>query len=184
MQYLFKNQQMNTGCTIWLTGYSGSGKSTISVELQKKLILKGLRSEILDGDVIRQNLSKGLTFTKEDRMENIRRIGFVAEILSRHNIFVIVSAISPYREVRDEIRSKIKNFIEVFVKCSIQECSRRDPKGLYKKAINGQISNFTGISDPYEEPVNPEVVCETEFESPEESVDKLIQILYSLKLID
>jgi adenylylsulfate kinase len=173
---------MRKGFTIWLTGFSGSGKTTIASELYKKLIEKTMPCEILDGDVIRQHLSQGLTFSKEDRCENIMRIGYVAEILSKHGVSVIVSAISPYKSARDIVRKKIQAFVEVYVKCSIEECERRDVKGLYKKAKTGEIKNFTGISDPYEEPVNPEVICYTENESIEESVAKILACLEALHL--
>lgn len=174
---------MKTGFTIWLTGYSGSGKTTISAQLYQFMLDKNIPCEVLDGDLIRQNLSKGLSYSKEDRCENILRIGFVAEMLSRHGVCVIVSAISPYRDARNLVRDKIKNFIEVHVRCSIEECERRDVKGLYKKAKLGEISNFTGISDPYEDPINPEIVCDTESESIEDSVLKILNTLCHLKFI-
>jgi adenylylsulfate kinase len=162
---------MNNGLTIWLTGYSGSGKTTIANALQERLTVNTIASEILDGDIIRQHLSKGLGFSKEDRCENTRRIGFVAELLSKNGICVIVSAISPYTSARDEVRNRISNFVEVYIKCSLEECERRDCKGLYKKARSGEILHFTGISDPYEEPVNPEIICDTENHGITESVD-------------
>jgi adenylylsulfate kinase len=162
---------MKQGLTIWLTGYSGSGKTTIANALQERLQENTIASEILDGDIIRQHLSKGLGFSKEDRCENIRRIGFVAELLSKNGICVIVSAISPYISARNEVRNRIQNFIEVYIKCSLKECERRDCKGLYKKARSGEISHFTGISDPYEAPINPEIICDTENYSINESVD-------------
>lgn len=162
---------MKKGFTIWLTGYSGSGKTTIATALQERLTQHAIASEILDGDSIRQHLSKGLGFSKEDRCENIRRIGFVAALLSKNGICVIVSAISPYASARDEVRTSIPNFIEVHINCSLDECERRDCKGLYKKARSGEITHFTGISDPYEAPVNPEIICDTENNSISESVD-------------
>jgi adenylylsulfate kinase len=171
------------GFTIWLTGYSGSGKTSIANELHKRLIERTIPCEVLDGDVIRQHLSKGLTFSKEDRCENIKRIGYVAEVLSKHGVCVIVSAISPYKSARDAVRTKIPAFIEVYVKCTIEECERRDVKGLYKKARLGEIKNFTGISDPYEEPVDPEVICYTETETIEDSVNKILACLETLHLI-
>ena len=158
------------GVTIWLTGLSGAGKSTISSALAGELELRGKRVEILDGDVIRENLSKGLGFSKEDRDENIRRIGFVAQLLTRHGAFVLVAAISPYRDVRDEVRARIGDFVEVHVDCSIEELSRRDVKGLYAKALSGEIKNFTGVSDPYEAPLHPEVVVSSETQTVGESV--------------
>jgi adenylyl-sulfate kinase len=163
------------GFTIWFTGLSGAGKTTISDALEPLLRERGItRIEKLDGDVVRTNLSKGLGFSKEDRDTNIRRIGWVAEVLSRNGVCVIASAISPYREIRDEIRGKIDGFVEVYVKCSIPELTRRDVKGLYEKALKGEIENFTGISDPYEEPLNPEVTVDTEAEGLEESVAKVL----------
>lgn len=174
---------MKTGFTIWLTGYSGSGKTTISKQLHQHLLAKSIPCEVLDGDVIRQNLSKGLTFSREDRCENILRIGFVAEMLSRHGVCVIVSAISPYQTARDNVRQKIKKFVEVHVSCSIEECERRDVKGLYLRAKNGEIPNFTGISDPYEDPFDPEIICNTEKESVEESTEKILQTLCKMGLL-
>jgi len=174
---------MKKGFTIWLTGYSGAGKTTISGLLQKNLLEKCIACEVLDGDIIRQNLSKGLTFSKEDRCLNILRIGFVAEMLTRHGVCVIVSAISPYRCARDTVREKIGNFVEVHIKCSINECERRDTKGLYKKAKDGEIKNFTGIDDPYEDPINPEIVCDTESETVEESVAHILTWLGKSELI-
>jgi adenylylsulfate kinase len=174
---------MKKGVTIWITGYSGSGKTTIAERLQKKIIERTIPCEILDGDIIRKNLSKGLSFSKEDRSENIMRIGFVAEILSRHGIYVIVSAISPYINDRRTVREKIKSFVEVYTKCSIEECERRDIKGLYKKAKEGEIKNFTGVSDPYEEPVNPEIICDTERETIEESVNNVLRGLEKLNYL-
>jgi adenylylsulfate kinase len=174
---------MKTGFTIWLTGYSGSGKTTISKQLHQHFITKNVPCEVLDGDLIRQNLSKGLTFSREDRCENILRIGFVAEMLSRHGVCVIVSAISPYKEARDNVRQKIKNFVEVHVSCPIEECERRDVKGLYQKAKSGEIANFTGISDPYEDPFNPEITCNTAAESIEESTEKILKELCKMGLL-
>ena len=174
---------MIQGFTIWLTGYSGSGKTTISLGLQEKLTGMLVPCEILDGDVIRKNLSSGLGFSKEDRCINIRRIGFVAELLSRNGVCVIVSAISPYCSARDCVREKIKHFIEVHVSCPIEVCEKRDTKGLYKKAKAGKLTNFTGINDPYEAPVNPEVICNTETEKPEDSVRKILRYLANANLI-
>ncbi len=149
----------------------------VGSELRKK----GVRLEILDGDVVRDNLSKGLGFSKEDRDTNIRRIGFVAQLLARNGVWVLVSAISPYREIRDEIRRKIKgegaDFIEVYVRCPLEVAEFRDPKGLYKRARKGEIASFTGISDPYEEPLSPEVIINTDKDSPEECVSKLMRYL-------
>lgn len=174
---------MNKGLTVWLTGYSGSGKSTISQRLQEIMFEKHIACEVLDGDIVRQNLCKDLSFSKEDRLTNIMRIGFVAEILSRHGVCVIVSAISPYRDARDSVRKRINNFVEVYIKCPIEVCEERDVKGLYKKARKGEMQNFTGISDAYEEPVDPEIICHTDTESVEDSVNKVIAGLIKLNLI-
>ncbi|MCX6319216.1 MAG: adenylyl-sulfate kinase [Bacteroidetes bacterium] len=174
---------MKKGFTIWLTGYSGSGKTTIASALNKELVNRNISCEILDGDVIRQYLSRGLTFSKEDRCENIMRIGFVAELLSRHGVVVIVSAISPYRSAREAVRNRIADFIEVYAKCPINVCEERDVKGLYKKARAGLVNNFTGISDPYEEPLNPEVVCETDTQLINESVESILGYLVKTGLL-
>src|SRR5918994_7165332 len=163
------------GFTLWFTGLSGAGKTTISRLVAEELQARGARLEILDGDVVRENLSKGLGFSKEDRDTNIRRIAFVADLLSRNGVPVITAAISPYREIRAEARELMgERFIEVFVKASVDVCIERDPKGLYEKALKGEIKEFTGVSDPYEEPLDPEVTLETEAESPEESAGKII----------
>jgi len=169
------------GFTIWFTGLSGAGKTTVSRVVQDKLRERGIMNvEVLDGDVVRTNLSKGLGFSKEDRDINIKRIAFVCNLLTRNGVPNIAAAISPYREVRDYAREEIKNFIEVFVKCPLEVLVERDVKGLYKKALAGEISNFTGVSDPYEEPLNPEVVIESDKETPEESADKIIAKLEEL----
>ena len=166
------------GFTIWFTGLSGAGKTTIADALEGLLRERGItKLEKLDGDVVRTHLSKGLGFSKEDRDTNIRRIGWVAEVLTRNGVCVLASAISPYREIRDENRRNIGDFVEVYVKCSIPELTRRDVKGLYEKALKGEIANFTGISDPYEEPLNPEVTVDTETESLDESVAKVLAVL-------
>lgn len=165
------------GFTIWLTGLSGAGKTTISEKLCLELNKRQIPCETLDGDVIRENLSKGLTFSREDRDINVLRIGFVAALLSRNGVGVIVSAISPYLEARRQVREKIKGFVEVYIKCPIEECERRDVKGLYKKVRSGTLTGFTGISDPYEEPVHPEVTCFTDIETVEISVNKIIRYL-------
>jgi adenylyl-sulfate kinase len=172
------------GFTLWFTGLSGAGKTTISKLVEEELQQRRNRLEILDGDVVRENLSKGLGFSKEDRDTNIRRIAFVADLLSRNGVPVITAAISPYRETRDEARELMGDrFIEVFVKASVEACIERDPKGLYKKALAGEIKEFTGVSDPYEEPLNAEIVLDTETESPEESAAKLIALLEERQLI-
>ncbi|HEV3230614.1 MAG TPA: sulfate adenylyltransferase [Candidatus Dormibacteraeota bacterium] len=168
------------GATIWLTGLSGAGKSTISELLITELRRRGQAVEVLDGDVVRENLSKGLGFSKEDRDTNIRRIGFVAELLTRNGVFVLVAAISPYREVRDEVRAMVGDFVEVHVDCSIEELTRRDVKGLYAKALAGEIKNFTGVSDPYEAPLNPEVRVDSAVETVEESTARIVAALERL----
>ena len=171
------NQQNNKGFTLWFTGLSGAGKSTLSVALEEICRSRSRNVEVMDGDEVRENLSKGLGFSKEDRDTNIRRIGYVCHLLSRNGCIAVSAAISPYRSVRDENRERIGNFIEVFVKCSLEEVIERDVKGLYKKALSGEIKNFTGISDPYEEPLNPEITVETDKESVEESVNNIIKYL-------
>jgi len=166
------------GFTIWFTGLSGAGKSTVSEILVKRLKAHNIKVEVLDGDVVRTNLSKGLTFSKEDRDTNIRRIGWVCEVLSRNGVCAIAAAISPYREIRDEIRSKIPNFIEVYMSVPISVLAERDVKGLYKKALAGEIKNFTGVDDPYEPPLNPEVTCYSDgTETPEQSAEKIWKYL-------
>ena len=172
------------GCTIWMTGLSGAGKSTITADLVPMLKERGCKVEVLDGDVVRTNLSKGLSFSKEDRDINIRRIGFVSHLLTRNGVFVITAAISPYRSVRDENRTLIKDFVEVYVNASLDECVSRDVKGLYKKALAGEIKEFTGVSDPYEAPENPEIVCNTEQETPKESAEVIIKRLEELGYLD
>ncbi len=162
------------GFTLWFTGLSGAGKSTLAQAVAEQLRARGMKVEVLDGDVIRTNLSKGLGFSKEDRDTNIRRIGWVCEVLSRNNVVAIAAAISPYKSIRDEIRAKIENFVEVHVDVPLEEAIKRDVKGLYEKALRGEITNFTGVSDPYEPPENPEVVCRTAEESVEESVAKIM----------
>ncbi len=169
-----KNQ---VGFTLWFTGLSGAGKSTISNILEKKFRELGLKIEILDGDIVRTHLSKGLGFSKEDRDTNIRRIGYVASLLSRNGVIAVTAAISPYLGVRQEVREMHENFIEVYAKCPLDIVEKRDVKGLYKKARAGEISQFTGVSDPYEEPANAEVVVETNKETPEESASKIINWL-------
>jgi adenylylsulfate kinase len=168
---------MSRGFTVWLTGLSGAGKTTIADRLEAALRERGRKVEVLDGDVVRTNLSKGLGFSREDRDTNIRRIGFVAKLLSRNGVAVITAAISPYREIRAEVRREIGDFVEVFVRCSMDELVRRDVKGLYARALRGEIPNFTGVSDPYEEPLEPEVVVDTEHESVDESVAKILTVL-------
>jgi adenylylsulfate kinase len=168
------------GVTIWLTGLSGAGKTTICRFLETELRRTGYKIEVLDGDVVRQNLSKGLTFSKEDRNENIRRIGFVAHLLTRNNVIVLVSVISPYRAIREEVKAQIEDFIEVYVNAPLEVCEQRDVKGLYKKARAGEIKNFTGIDDLYEIPLEPDVECKTNQESIAQSVNKVLTKLEEL----
>lgn len=168
------------GVTLWFTGLSGAGKTTISKAVAEALRTKGYKLEILDGDVVRTNLTKGLGFSKEDRDENIRRIGFVSHILTRNDVVVLVSAISPYREIREEVREKIGNFVEVYVNAPLNVCEGRDVKGLYKRARSGDIKGFTGIDDPYEPPIDPEVECRTDLEDESESVAKVLKKLEEL----
>ncbi len=169
-----RNGTPHRGLTIWFTGLSSSGKSTLSQAVYERLWAMGHRVELLDGDVVRRNLSRDLGFTREDRDENIRRIGFLAELLTRNGVIVLVSAISPYRAVRDAIRANIHNFIEVFVNAPLSVCEQRDTKGLYRKARAGQLPGFTGIDDPYEAPLSPEVECRTDCETLPQSVDKVL----------
>ena len=168
----------DNGFTLWFTGLSGAGKTTISHILADELKARGQKFEILDGDIVRENLSKGLGFSKEDRDTNIRRIGYVANLLSRNGCASITAAISPYTSVRDEIREMtVAAFVEVFVHAPLECVEERDTKGLYKKARSGEIKNFTGISDPYEAPENPEVLVDTSKESIEESAQKILDYL-------
>lgn len=168
------------GVTIWFTGLSGAGKTTITQALEAALRERDCKLEVLDGDIVRTNLTKGLGFSKEDRDENIRRIGFVSHLLTRNGVIVLVSAISPYRDVRDQVRQRIGDFMEVYVSAPLDVCESRDVKGLYKRARAGEIKNFTGIDDPYEPPLTPEVNCETHKESLEESVQKVLDKLMAL----
>jgi adenylyl-sulfate kinase len=176
-------KEMHKGFTLWFTGMSGAGKSTISRLLELKLRQFGARVEVLDGDVVRTHLSKGLGFSKEDRDENIRRIGFVCELLARNGVIAIGAAISPYREVRDEVRARIHNFVEVYVECPVEVLAERDVKGLYRRAMAGEIAQFTGISDPYEPPLSAEVTVNSSRETPEESVAKIWATLERLGLV-
>lgn len=171
------------GVTLWFTGLSGAGKTTIAREVERELKARGRNVEILDGDIVRQNLSKGLGFSKEDRDTNIKRVGFVANLLSRNGVIAITAAISPYRQVRDEVRMMTKNFLEVYVSAPLQVCEDRDVKGLYAKARAGELKNFTGIDDPYEEPISAEIVCHTDQETIEESTAKVIAELERLGYI-
>jgi adenylylsulfate kinase len=169
---------------LWFTGLSGAGKTTLARLVENELRSRGHRLEVLDGDIIRTNLSKGLGFSKEDRDTNIRRIGFVCNLLTRNDVVAIVAAISPYREVREEVRNQIGSFVEVFVKCPIEVLAERDVKGLYKKALAGEIKNFTGVDDPYEEPLSAEIVIETDTETPDESARRILAKLEEMGLIE
>jgi adenylyl-sulfate kinase len=166
--------------TVWFTGLSGAGKTTIARRLEQVLRDKGLKVEVLDGDVIRTNLSKGLGYSKKDRDTNIRRVGFVCRLLARNGVVAIGSTISPYRAVRDEVRAENGDFVEVYLKCPLEVLQQRDPKGLYARALRGEIPHFTGVSDPYEEPLQPEVVLETGKETEEESLAKVLAKLEEL----
>ncbi len=162
------------GFTIWFTGLSGSGKTTVSRLVEKELRARGFKVEVLDGDIVRENLSKGLGFSKEDRDTNIRRIGFVCELLTRNGVIAIAAAISPYRAIRDENRARIGRFVEVYMCCPLDVLMQRDVKGLYKKALAGEIKKFTGVDDPYEPPLRPEVTLETEKESSPQSAARVM----------
>jgi adenylylsulfate kinase len=174
---------MSEGFTLWFTGLSGSGKSTLANLVADELRNRGHRVEVLDGDEVRTNLSKGLGFSKEDRDTNIRRIGYVCKLLARNGVIAISAAISPYRDVRDEVRKMHDRFFEVFVECPLETLVERDVKGLYKKAIAGEIKNFTGVSDPYEAPLNAELIVNSSIESREESLANLLTKMGSLNFI-
>src|SRR5215211_847335 len=172
---------MTTGFTIWFTGLSGAGKSTISEILERELRAIGRKVEVLDGDVVRTHLSKGLGFSKEDRDTNIRRIGWVCEVLSRNGVVAIAAAISPYRAIRDEVRERHGGrFFEVFIDVPLEVAIARDTKGLYKKALAGEIKGFTGVDDPYEPPLDPELVIHTDQETPTESAERILSALRQL----
>lgn len=174
---------MSEGFTLWFTGLSGAGKSTLAGMVAEELRQRGYRVEILDGDEVRTHLSKGLGFSKEDRDTNIRRIGYVCKLLARNGVIAIAAAISPYREIRDEVRRQHARFFEVFVHCPIEKLAERDVKGLYKKALAGELKGFTGVSDPYEPPLEPELVIPTDRELPEQSLLRLVQGLEERGLI-
>jgi adenylyl-sulfate kinase len=173
-------ERLLKGFTLWFTGLSGAGKSTLAQAVSTELRSRGVGVEVLDGDEVRQNLSKGLGFSREDRDTNIRRIGYVAKLLTRNGVAVITAAISPYRAIREEVRREIGPFVEVYVKASLGECIRRDTKGLYRRALAGEIPQFTGVSDPYEEPLAPELVIDTEREKVAGSTARVIDRLLEL----
>ena len=174
---------MHKGFTVWFTGLSGAGKTTLSKMLEERLRVRGAKVELLDGDVVRTHLSKGLGFSKEDRDENIRRIGFVCELLSRNGVISIAAAISPYRAVRDEVRARTPHFVEVYVACPLPVLVERDVKGLYRKALAGEIAAFTGVSDPYEPPLRPEVLVNSSEETPQQSLERIWAKLEHLGLV-
>jgi len=174
----------NKGFVLWFTGLPCSGKSTLADLLKPELEKRGRLVDVLDGDVVRTHLTKGLGFSKEDRDTNIRRIGFVAGLIARHGGIAITAAISPYRAIRDEIRGTVENFIEVFVNTPLEICIKRDVKGMYKKALAGEMKGFTGVDDPYEAPVSPELIIETESETPEMSAARILGKLEQLGLIE
>jgi adenylyl-sulfate kinase len=174
---------MDKGFTLWFTGLSGAGKSTLSEIVVERLKAEGRKVELLDGDVVRTNLSQGLSFSKEDRDTNIRRIGFVCELLTRNGVIAAVAAISPYRAVREELKARIPNFLEIYVECPIDELAARDVKGLYKKALAGEIAQFTGISDPYEAPLNPDLAIRSDREEISESVERIWAMLKGRELV-
>ena len=174
----------NTGFTIWFTGLSGAGKSTLAEVIERRLKDQGRNVEILDGDIVRTHLSKGLGFSREDRDTNIKRIAFVCSLLTRNGVVCISAAIAPYREAREWARREIGDFVEVYLKCPIEVCRQRDVKGLYKLVDEGKIKNFTGVDDPYEEPENPELVIETDKESVGESFSRIFAKLVELGYLE
>ncbi|PQV62564.1 adenylylsulfate kinase [Abditibacterium utsteinense] len=175
------------GFTLWFTGLSGSGKSTLTTRIESEFQARGYKVELLDGDIVRTNLSQGLSFSKEDRDINVRRIGFVCDLLSRNGVIALSAAISPYENVRQEIRHMVEShgaaFVEIYTKCSLEELVRRDVKGLYKRALAGEIPHFTGVSDPYEAPQNPDVLVNSDSEPVDESVQKILRFLEEKGLI-
>jgi adenylylsulfate kinase len=171
---------LEEGLTLWFTGLSGAGKSTLARLVRERLLAMGRKVELLDGDEVRKNLSQGLGFSKADRDANIQRITFVAKLLSRNGVVAITAAISPYRAIRDNARAEIRNFVEVYVDCPLEICEQRDVKGLYRKARTGEIPQFTGISDPYEPPLHPEIHLHTDQENPEQDVTIILERLSEL----
>jgi adenylylsulfate kinase len=179
-----KGDRMASGFTIWFTGLPCAGKTTVCCLVEQRLREQGLRVEVLDGDLVRENLSRGLGFSRSDRDENIRRIAFVSKLLTRNGVATLVAAISPYREARETARREIGRFVEVYVSCPLEICMERDSKGLYKKALAGEIPAFTGISDPYEAPHSPELILCTDKESPAESAARVFDRLLELGFLD
>lgn len=172
------SERTEEALTLWLTGLPRAGKSTIARLIAATLRARGVKVEVLDGDAVRESLSSDLGFSREDRDMHVRRIAFVADLLSRNGVVAITAAISPYRDARDEARKLLgERFVEIYVKASVGECARRDQTGLYERALRGEIENFTGVSDPYESPPSPELVLDTERETPEESAGKVIWYL-------
>ena len=176
-------QDLPQGFTVWFTGLSGAGKTTMANLLAQRLREAGARVEVLDGDLVRLNLCRGLGFTKEDRDENVRRIGFVCEILSRNGVIAIAAAISPYRAARDSVRARIPHFVEVYMGCPLDVLAARDAKGLYKRALAGEILHFTGVSDPYEPPHRPELRIDSSSETPESGIERLWTLLQTFNLV-
>ena len=181
------NTRYNKGLVIWLTGLSGAGKTTLAQSLSRQLAAAGLPVETLDGDEVRENLSRGLGFSKEDRNTNVNRIGFVARLLARNGVVVLGAAISPYRQSRDDVRRCIESddvrFIEVFVRCPLETLVERDVKGLYARALAGEIEHFTGVSDPYEEPLAPDLTIDSSLESIDESAEKILSYLLDTRAV-
>ena len=171
---------MTRGVVVWFTGLPSSGKSTLARRLEKELMRRDREVEVLDGDEVRLRLTKGLGFSKPDRDENVLRIAYVAKLLARHGVIAITAAISPYREIRDQARSEIGDFVEIYVNCPLDQCIRRDVKGLYRKALRNEIPNFTGISDPYEPPDTPEITVNTDRQTPDESIQIILLALERL----
>jgi adenylyl-sulfate kinase len=178
-----KQPLVNPGFTCWLTGLSGAGKSTIAIELSKAFDVLSIPYEVLDGDVIRKHLSSDLGFSPKDRETNVLRVGYICSLLNKHGINTIVALISPFNATRDKLRQSLDNFIEIYVDCPIEECIKRDTKGLYHRALSGQIPEFTGISSPYEAPLNPNIVLKTNEEDINKSVEKVLQYLHHIQLI-
>jgi len=177
---------LDRGFVVWFTGLPGSGKTTIANAVASKLRELGYKVEVLDGDWVRKTINPDAGFTREERRIHLRRVAWIARLLARNGVIVLCSFVSPYRSVRRELREIVEEeapFIEVYCKCSLQECIRRDPKGLYRKALRGEIKHFTGISDPYEEPENPELTLDTEHETPNKNAEKVLMKLKELNLI-